>query len=305
MYPFRMAFDVGGLAGSDIAAPSVEPSWLLQGKVRVPALPAVQDLTEHGVPVGWMSLDDRDRDRDRHVDRRDGQGGTAARKAAARWVRYNSWRYSMPAAMSPPPSSEFGAPGSPNDTSSARLLDRAIRGDRSAREELFARYLPWLRRWARGRLPRWTRGVVDTSDVVQDALRRTVTRLGGFEPRGDGALRAYLRNAVENRIRDEMRQVARRPVMDVLDEGQPLAGNDRSPLEKAIHAEAWDRYRSALKHLPRRDQRLIVGRLELGYSFAQLAAVDGRAGPDGARMALKRALARLAAEMGADDAKSG
>ena len=68
---------------------------------------------------------------------------------------------------------------------------------------------------------------------------------------------------------------------------------------------AWDRYRSALKHLPRRDQRLIVGRLELGYSFGQLAAVDGRAGPDAARMALKRALVRLAAAMGDDDARSG
>ncbi|MYN66856.1 MAG: sigma-70 family RNA polymerase sigma factor [Acidobacteria bacterium] len=211
----------------------------------------------------------------------------------------------MPAVSSPPPSTESGTPGPPDDTSSVRLLDRAIRGDPLAREALFARYLPWLRRWARGRLPRWTRGVVDTSDVVQDALRRTVTRLGSFEPRGDGALRAYLRNAVENRIRDEMRQVARRPAMDVLDEGQPLAGNERSPLETAIHAEAWDRYRSALKHLPRRDQRLIVGRLELGYSFGQLAAVDGRAGPDGARMALKRALVRLAAAMGDDDARSG
>ena len=211
----------------------------------------------------------------------------------------------MPAATSSPPSTEPGTPGSRDDTSSARLLDRAIRGDRSARDALFARYLPWLRRWARGRLPRWTRGVVDTSDVVQDALRRTVTRLSGFDPRGDGALRAYLRNAVENRIRDEMRRAARRPAMDVLDEGQPLAGNDRSLQEKIVHDEAWDRYRSALKHLPRRDQRLIVGRLELGYSFRQLAAIDGRAGADGARMALKRALVRLAAEMGDDDVRNG
>ena len=212
----------------------------------------------------------------------------------------------MPAATSSsPPSTEPGTPGSRDDTSSARLLDRAIRGDRSAREALFARYLPWLRRWARGRLPRWTRGVVDTSDVVQDALRRTVTRLSGFEPRGDGALRAYLRNAVENRIRDEMRQVARRPAMDVLDEERPLAGNDRSLQEKIIQDETWDRYRSALKHLPRRDQRLIVGRLELDYSFRQLAAIDGRTGPDGARMALKRALVRLAAEMGDDDVRNG
>ena len=211
----------------------------------------------------------------------------------------------MPAAPSSPPTTEPGSPDSRDETSSARLLDRAIRGDRSAREALFARYLPWLRRWARGRLPRWTRGVIDTSDVVQDALHRTVTRLTGFEPKGDTALRAYLRSTVENRIRDEMRRVARRPAMDVLEEGQPLAGNDRCPQERIIHEETWDRYQSALKRLSRRDQRLIVGRLELGYSFRQLAAIDGRAGPDGTRMALKRGLARLAAEMGADNARSG
>lgn len=210
----------------------------------------------------------------------------------------------MSVASSSPPPTEPDTPGSSADTSSVRLLDRAIRGDRSAREALFARYLPWLRRWARGRLPDWARGVADTSDMVQDALHRTVTRLGGFEPRGDGALRAYLRSAVENRIRDEMRRVARRPAMDVLDEEQPLDGNDRSLQEKIIHDEAWDSYRSALKRLPRRDQRLIVGRLELGYSFRQLAAIDGRGGPDAARMALKRALVRLAAEMGDDDARS-
>ena len=211
----------------------------------------------------------------------------------------------MPAASSLPPSTESRTSDSREDTSSARLLDRAIRGDRSARDALFERYLPWLRRWARGRLPRWARGVVDTSDVVQDALHRTVTRLSGFEPRGEGALRAYLRSAVENRIRDEMRRAMRRPAMDVLDEGQPLVGNDRSLQEKIVHDEAWDRYRSALKRLPRRDQRLIVGRLELGYSFRQLAVIEGRGGPDGARMALKRALVRLAAEMGDDDVRSG
>ena len=209
----------------------------------------------------------------------------------------------MPATSDSPPPAGPGTPGSSrDDTSSARLLERALRGDRSARDALFARYLPWLRRWARGRLPRWARGVVDTSDLVQDTLHRTFTRLTGFQPKGDGALRAYLRSAVENRIRDEMRRAARRPVMNDLDgRGQPPAAGGGSALDRVIHDETWDRYRSALKQLPRRDQRLIVGRLELDYTFRQLAAVDGRASPDAVRMALKRALVRLAAKMGDED----
>ena len=42
----------------------------------------------------------------------------------------------MPAASSSLPSTEPGTPGSRDDTSSARLLDRALRGDRSARDAL-------------------------------------------------------------------------------------------------------------------------------------------------------------------------
>lgn len=185
--------------------------------------------------------------------------------------------------------------------SSARLLERAVRGDRSAIDELFARFLPRMRRWARGRLPRWARGVIDTSDLVQDTLLHAFTRITAFEPRGDGALRAYLRQAVENRIRDELRRVARRPAVDNLDADTQVPGGGPSPLDRAIDDQTWARYLSALKRLTPRERRLVVGRAELGYSFAQLAYIDGRASPDAARMALKRALVRLASEMGDGD----
>ncbi len=188
--------------------------------------------------------------------------------------------------------------------SSARLLERAVRGDRSAIDELFARYLPRLRRWTRGRLPRWARGVVDTSDLVQDTLLHAFTRITVFEPKGDGALRAYLRHlrqAVENRIRDELRRVARRPAVDSLDGDTQVPGGGPSPLDRAMDNQTWARYLSALKRLSPRERRLIVGRAELGYSFTQLAYIDGRASPDAARMALKRALVHLASEMGDDD----
>ena len=158
-----------------------------------------------------------------------------------------------------------------------------------------------MRRWARGRLPRWARGVIDTSDLVQDTLLHAFTRITAFEPRGDGALRAYLRQAVENRIRDELRRVARRPAVDNLDTDNQVPGGGPSPLDRAIDDQTWARYLSALKRLTPRERRLVVGRAELGYSFAQLAYIDGRASPDAARMALKRALVRLASEMGDGD----
>ena len=53
----------------------------------------------------------------------------------------------------------------------------------------------------------------------------------------------------------------------------------------------------ALSRLKNDDQTLIVGRLELGYSYDQLALVVGKSSPDAARVALRRALARLVEEM--------
>ena len=67
-----------------------------------------------------------------------------------------------------------------------------------------------MKEWARDRLPQQVRGAIDTSDLVQDTLQQTFARLGGFEARQASALRTYLRRAVENRIRDELRRAARR-----------------------------------------------------------------------------------------------
>ena len=72
-----------------------------------------------------------------------------------------------------------------------------------------ARYLPRLKRWATGRLPRWARDATDTHDIVQDTLLRTLGRLDSFEDRGDGALQADLRQGIMNRIRDELRRTGR------------------------------------------------------------------------------------------------
>src|SRR4029453_11111104 len=112
------------------------------------------------------------------------------------------------------------------------LLARAQQGDEVAIERLMARHLTPLRRWARGRLPAWARDATDTDDLVQDALLQTFKRLGDFEVRGPGALQAYLRQAILNRVRDELQKRGRRPEATDLDGLE----EDRkpSPLEAAI-----------------------------------------------------------------------
>ena len=175
------------------------------------------------------------------------------------------------------------------------LIERIRGGDREALERLVARHVGPLRRWVSGRLPRWARDLADTDDLVQDTLLRTFQKIGGFEARGVGALQAYLRQAVLNRVRDELRHKARSPLM-VDGDGLSLEAAG-SPLEEAMGREALERYDAALLRLTPEEREAIVGRVEMEYSYAELAEMLGKPSADAARKAARRALLRLAGEM--------
>jgi len=175
------------------------------------------------------------------------------------------------------------------------LVHRAKAGDREAVDRLFARHLPALRRWASGRLPRWTRDLMDTDDLVQETVVRAVKRIESFEPRHEGALQAYLRQAIVNRIRDEVRRSMRAPVTAVLDDNE--ADRAASPLDEAIGREAVERYEAALARLRPEEREAIVVRVEMDGSYHEVAQALGKPSADAARMAVSRALLRLAEEM--------
>jgi len=176
--------------------------------------------------------------------------------------------------------------------STRALLRRAKAGDRAALEHAFERLARSLRKWAHGRLPRWARDAAETADVVQQAMANVFGRLNHFEPRHRNALRAYLRQAVRNQIRDEIRRAHTHGFPQQI-EDLKLAGS-ASPHAAAVEAEELRRYLRGLARLPLPDQELIVARLELGYSYDQIALMTRRLSPDSARMAIKRALLRLA-----------
>jgi RNA polymerase sigma factor (sigma-70 family) len=187
-------------------------------------------------------------------------------------------------------------PGSASDAESTfQLLERANRGDTPALEALFARYLKPLQRWASGRLPRWARSAADTHDLVQDTLFNAFKRIGTFEPRRDGAFQAYLRQAVMNRIRDELRRTSARPATSTLNELEHEGVG--SPLEDAIRLETFERYEAALERLKSADREAIIGRVELDQPYEDLAASLGSPSADAARKTVARALVRLAEEM--------
>lgn len=182
-------------------------------------------------------------------------------------------------------------------TASGGLVERAQAGDSRALSALFKRQGDLLRRWARGRLPQWARRLYDTADLVQETLLQTFKRIEHFENRGKGALQSYLRQAVMNRIRDEVRKVKRRPLGSLEDDALELAGDDPMPDQLTLDAEQERKYKAALALLTEEERMLVVGRIELGYNYDQLALVVNRATPAAARMAARRAMLKLAQKM--------
>lgn len=180
--------------------------------------------------------------------------------------------------------------------STLELLVRAQAGDDEALNGLLLRFLPRLQRWASGRLPAHARHLLDTGDVVQDAMIAALRRLDSFEIRHDGALQAYLRQAVKNRLTDLFRQSERRPGFTSLPDD--LRAKDPSPVELAIGAEALHRYETALEHMSDSDRQLVILRVEFGHDYAQIAEAMGKPTEGAARVAVGRALAKLASEMG-------
>jgi RNA polymerase sigma-70 factor (ECF subfamily) len=175
------------------------------------------------------------------------------------------------------------------------LLNMVKHGDEAALNRLLERCMPALQRWARGRMPANARGMLETADLVQDAVMSAMRRLDAFEPRHQGALQAYLRLSVMNRIRDVARHHRRQP--DQTDISEHLMDERTSPLEQAIGSENMARYDAALQRLAAADREAIIGRIELQHSYQELAIALNKPSADAARMAVTRAMRRLADEM--------
>lgn len=187
-------------------------------------------------------------------------------------------------------------PRPPSLAATQDLLAAAKSGDAQALGQLVARYAPRLRAWASGRLPRFARSLLDTEDLVQETLLKTVQGLDRVEVRGPGGFQAYVRQAILNRIRDQVRWAARRPGPGEVPED--LQDPTPSPLEAAIGADVLARYERAFATLSAAEQEVLHYRLELDFDFEAIAAMTGRPSRDAARMAVQRALARLAEAMG-------
>lgn len=187
--------------------------------------------------------------------------------------------------------SPMGTPDARAETT-ATLLSLLRSGDDSARERLIARYLPMLRRWAHGRLPAYARDLNDTHDLVQITLMSALKHLDEFQSQHEGALLAYLRTALVNAIRQEIRRTSRHGVHEALPEDSAWLHD--SELSQRLTPERWIDYEQALARLNDEQREAVILRLEFGMGWGEIAEAMQRQSPDAARMLVSRALLELA-----------
>lgn len=180
--------------------------------------------------------------------------------------------------------------------STQSLLVRAREGDADATNLLLERYRAPLSRWASGRLPDSVRGSVETEDLVQTSLTGAARRLSGLRTADPGVFHGYLRRSILNRVTDEVRKLGARPMLD-REVDSSVADDSPSPIERLIGRESLDRYERALSVLSNAERAAIHTRIELGLSYADVALALGKPSADAARMAVTRAVAKLALEL--------
>ncbi|MCI0569016.1 MAG: sigma-70 family RNA polymerase sigma factor [Acidobacteria bacterium] len=187
--------------------------------------------------------------------------------------------------------------------STASLLNRLKAGESAARDILLSRYLLPLRKWAHGRLPAQARDLMDTDDLVQDTVLRTLRQLDGLLADGDGVFLAYMRQTLLNKIKDQIRHLRRQPgrgpLLDTYPDGNP------SPLQFAVGEETLMKYDKAMLALPQHQQEAIMLRVEMGFSYEEIARFLGCPSANAARMLVARTLLRLATAMKVADGKPG
>jgi RNA polymerase sigma factor (sigma-70 family) len=177
------------------------------------------------------------------------------------------------------------------DGSTRSLLRRGRLGDDMALNRLFGRVVLRLRRWAHGRLPSGARGSLETADVVQDAAAGVWRRLDGLRLERSGDLEAYIREAVRNRIHDESRRLARRPLSVPLD--ADIADPSPLPVDCVLRQQVFAGRQHLFCQLRPEEREILIARFEFGYSFDEIAILMSKPSAAAARMALNRILDRL------------
>jgi RNA polymerase sigma-70 factor, ECF subfamily len=164
------------------------------------------------------------------------------------------------------------------------VIARARAGDRVAFAELYDRHVDSVYRYLLYRV----REPSDAEDLCSEVFTRAFANIHRYRWQGKSFL-AWLYTIARNAVTDRRRRD--RPTVD-LDNAYGVAEGGPTAHERAVHGEAVDALRGAVKHLTTEQQEVIVMRFVENMSSRQVAKVLGK--NEGAIRALQfRALGRL------------
>jgi RNA polymerase sigma-70 factor (ECF subfamily) len=183
------------------------------------------------------------------------------------------------------------------------LLARARGGDRTAANEVFARYEERIRRIVRVRLGPGLRRFADSGDLVQETCRAAVAGLDRLPPGRELDFVDWLSRIATNRIRDladrvhaEKRERGREePLASASGAGPVLVDRGSSPSEQAFRAEVRELMDELVASLPEEYREVILMRDYQGAEWAAVARALGSPTLHAAQQLHQRAWIRVRA----------
>jgi RNA polymerase sigma-70 factor (ECF subfamily) len=180
------------------------------------------------------------------------------------------------------------------------LFERARAGSPDALDAFYARAARKLLPIIRVRLGRSLRSELESRDILQSVLLKSVSRLAQVQD--PGAVMAWLARMAENEIRDradyasrERRDAARRVPLD--DRAEEVPAAVRQALSQVILTERARTLERALEGLTDAQREIIVLRAFEELAFADIGARLGKS-EDACRVAYARAMAALTVRLG-------
>jgi len=187
-------------------------------------------------------------------------------------------------------------------TRTLELLARAKDGDKDALGRALARYADPVRRIVRTRLGKPLRRMVDSGDIVQEAIIVALRNWESYDVNDEGTLIKVLAKIAERQITDQADKAAAKK-RDVKREISLNGGGDDSPfdvakeetgaLDRQIGRERRELVDECLAELPEMQRELIVLRDIAGLTWQLIAEELGKPTANAARNAYSLAMAHL------------
>jgi RNA polymerase sigma-70 factor (ECF subfamily) len=183
-------------------------------------------------------------------------------------------------------------PEPPDEHRTLELVQKLQRGETAAFSELYGRFRDDLLFAIRVRMGAGLRAAMQSEDVLQSVALDAFQALPGFQDRGKGSLRAFLRRLVENKLRDRARGLAARKRSGSVPLDDALAEQIAVPALPTYHDARYDRLERALAALPAEMREIVLLRRIDGLDSKSAAERMGRS-DDAVRKLYSRAIARL------------